>query len=58
MIVNKVNEGWEIFSHSSHGLLAGKIANEIEDQYKCFELLSYFNLSGLYDNEGYPKNPF
>ena len=30
----------------------------IEDQYKCFELLSYFNLSGLYDNEGYPKNPF
>ncbi|MEO2062143.1 MAG: DUF3891 family protein [Christiangramia sp.] len=35
MIVNQVNEGWEIFSHSSHGLLAGKIANEIEDQYKC-----------------------
>ncbi len=34
MIVNLKNEGWEIFSHSSHGLLAGKIANEIQDQYK------------------------
>ena len=30
----------------------------IEDQHKCFELLSYFNLSGLYDNEGYPKKTF
>lgn len=34
MIVNLKNEGWEIFSHSGHGLLAGKIANEIEDKYK------------------------
>tara|TARA_R100000935_G_C2770810_1_gene137576 strand:- start:53 stop:790 length:738 start_codon:yes stop_codon:yes gene_type:complete len=34
MIVNLKNEGWEIFSHSSHGLLAGKIANEIQDKYK------------------------
>lgn len=34
MIVNPKNEGWEIFSHSSHGLLAGKIANEIQDKYK------------------------
>lgn len=34
MIVNSKNEGWEIFSHSSHGLLAGKIANEIQDKYK------------------------
>lgn len=34
MIVNQLNEGWEIFSHSSHGLLAGKIANEIQDKYK------------------------
>ncbi|WP_037315534.1 DUF3891 family protein [Salegentibacter sp. Hel_I_6] len=34
MIVNPTNEGWEIFSHSSHGLLAGKIANELQDKYK------------------------
>lgn len=34
MIVNLKNEGWEIFSHASHGLLAGKIANEIQDKYK------------------------
>ncbi len=34
MIVNLKNEGWEIFSHSSHGLLAGKIANEVQDKYK------------------------
>lgn len=34
MIVNTKNEGWEIFSHSGHGLLAGKIANEIQDRYK------------------------
>lgn len=34
MIVNAKNEGWEIFSHSGHGLLAGKIANEIQDGYK------------------------
>ncbi|MGA8855516.1 MAG: DUF3891 family protein [Christiangramia sp.] len=35
MIVNQKNEAWEIFSHSSHGLLAGKIAHEIADSYKC-----------------------
>jgi len=34
MIVNQNIEGWEIFSHSSHGLLAGKIAHEINDSYK------------------------
>jgi len=34
MIVNHKNEGWEIFSHSSHGLLAGKIAHEIREQYR------------------------
>ncbi|CAM4319594.1 DUF3891 family protein [Gillisia hiemivivida] len=34
MIVNPKNDGWEIFSHSTHGLLAGKIANEIQDKYK------------------------
>ena len=34
MIVNPKNDGWEIFSHSAHGLLAGMIANEIQDQYK------------------------
>jgi len=34
MIVNQKNEGWELFSHSSHGLLAGKIAHEIKEQYK------------------------
>ncbi len=34
MIVNLNNEGWEIFSHSSHGLLAGKIANELADTFK------------------------
>ncbi|CAL66891.1 DUF3891 family protein [Christiangramia forsetii] len=34
MIVNSKNEGWEIFSHSSHGLLAGKIAHELTDTYK------------------------
>jgi len=34
MIANPKNEGWEIFSHSSHGLLAGKIAHEMADKYK------------------------
>jgi len=34
MIVNPTSEGWEIFSHSAHGLLAGKIANEVQDKYK------------------------
>lgn len=34
MIVNQTNEGCEIFSHSSHGLLAGYIANELNDNLK------------------------
>ena len=34
MIVNYVDKGWEIFSHSSHGLLAGKIANEVLEKYR------------------------
>jgi hypothetical protein len=34
MIVNTKNKGWEIFSHSAHGLLAGQIANELQDEFK------------------------
>ena len=34
MIVNSKATGWEIFSHSAHGLLAGKIANELRKEYK------------------------
>jgi len=34
MIVNSNAEGWEIFSHSAHGLLAGKIANHLLDSIK------------------------
>lgn len=34
MIVNQTMNGWEIFSHSSHGLLAGHIANELQSNLK------------------------
>lgn len=34
MIVNTTNEGWEIFSHSAHGLLAGNIANHLAEKFK------------------------
>ncbi|MFV8224319.1 DUF3891 family protein [Christiangramia aquimixticola] len=34
MIVNTKNKGWEIFSHSAHGLLAGQIANELIEELK------------------------
>lgn len=34
MIVNTTNQGWEIFFHSAHGLLAGKIANRLNKKYK------------------------
>ena len=34
MIVNFNAEGWEIFSHSAHGLLAGKIADELKQDIK------------------------
>ncbi|WP_026915799.1 DUF3891 family protein [Christiangramia portivictoriae] len=34
MIVNSNAEGWEIFSHSAHGLLAGKIADHLKPEIK------------------------
>ena len=35
MIVKQKKEGWEIISHYTHGLLAGKIANQLQDDLKC-----------------------
>ncbi|WPY99803.1 DUF3891 family protein [Christiangramia sp. OXR-203] len=34
MIVNSNADGWEIFSHSAHGLLAGKIADQLKPDIK------------------------
>ncbi|HEA30926.1 MAG TPA: DUF3891 family protein [Leeuwenhoekiella sp.] len=34
MIVKQKKEGWEIISHYTHGLLAGKIANQLENDLK------------------------
>ncbi|SDS74705.1 Protein of unknown function [Gillisia sp. Hel1_33_143] len=34
MIVNSTNKGWEIFSHSAHGLLAGNIAFHLAKKFQ------------------------
>jgi len=34
MIVKQKKEGWEIISHYTHGLLAGKIANQLKEELK------------------------
>lgn len=34
MIVKQKKEGWEIISHYTHGLLAGKIADQLQDDLK------------------------
>lgn len=34
MIVNTTNKGWEIISQYAHGLLAGRIANQIDPKYR------------------------
>ncbi len=34
MIVRQTKDGWVIFSHSSHGLLAGQIAYELADDFR------------------------